>query len=136
MTSEPNASNRSITEFGKFLRRTSLDELPQLINILFGQMNFIGPRPLPKESYTTRKMRIYKDKRLSVLPGLTGLSQINGRNQASWEKKFELDLWYVENWSFFLDLKILIVTIYKVLTFHGVNQSKEITSEPFKGNKE
>ncbi len=128
------SDHQRITKLGNFLRKTSLDELPELINVLRGDMSIVGPRPL-----LVQYLKLYNNKQIKrheMKPGITGLSQINGRNQASWEKKFELDIWYVENWSFFLDLKILIVTIYKVLTFHGVNQSKEITSEPFKGNQE
>ena len=111
MTNEVNPSCRSITHFGKFLRRSSLDELPQLINILFGQMNFVGPRPLPKESYSSQEMKINRDKRLSVLPGLTGLSQINTKGKPrTTQEKLIYDLIYVKSHSFKLDAYIIVMT--------------------------
>ena len=118
--------------FGKFLRSTSLDELPELINVLRGEMSMVGPRPLLMEylpRYSNEQMR-----RHDVLPGITGLAQINGRNAASWPRKFELDVWYVDHHSMRLDLKIIATTAWKVLKRDGINQSDRISSEPFMGN--
>ena len=118
--------------FGKFLRSTSLDELPELINVLRGEMSIVGPRPLLMEylpRYSAEQMR-----RHDVLPGITGLAQINGRNAASWPRKFELDVWYVDHRSMWLDLKIIAVTVWKVLKRDGINQSDRVSSEPFMGN--
>lgn len=120
-----------ITLFGKWLRKTSLDELPQLLNILKGDMSFIGPRPLIVEylpRYTPEQAR-----RHEVLPGITGLAQIKGRNAISWEEKFKLDVWYIDNWSLWLDFKILFLTFWKVLQQEGINQEGYATSEEFKG---
>jgi carbamoyl-phosphate synthase large subunit len=118
--------------FGRFLRSTSLDELPELINVLRGEMSLVGPRPLLMEylpRYSAEQMR-----RHDVLPGITGLAQIKGRNAANWPRKFELDVWYVDHRSMWLDLKIIAVTVWKVLTREGINQSASVTSEPFMGN--
>ncbi|MDC3208778.1 sugar transferase [Pelagibacteraceae bacterium] len=126
------SDNQRITKLGNFLRKTSLDELPELINVLKGEMSIVGPRPL-----LVQYLKLYNSKQIKrhdMKPGITGLSQINGRNHASWDKKFKLDLWYVEHWNILLDVKILLITVYKVLILQGVNQSKEVTSEPFKGN--
>lgn len=120
------------TEFGKFLRQTSLDEIPQLINVLSGNMSLIGPRPLLKEYldlYSTEQLR-----RHTVRPGITGLSQVNGRNLLEWKKRFEMDLYYVDNLSFFLDFKIFSLTILKVFKREGASSSKSVTVEKFKGN--
>ncbi len=120
------------TEFGKFLRQTSLDEIPQLINVLSGNMSLIGPRPLLMEYlglYSTEQLR-----RHTVRPGITGLSQVNGRNLLEWKKRFEMDLYYVDNLSFFLDLKIFSLTILKVFKREGASSSKSVTVEKFKGN--
>lgn len=120
-----------LTGFGKFLRSTSLDELPELWNILRGEMSFVGPRPLLREYltlYTPKQAR-----RHDVMPGLTGWSQIHGRNALSWDEKFQLDLWYVENACFLLDVKILAKTIGKVLTRQGVSQAGHATTEKFTG---
>ena len=117
--------------FGRFLRSTSLDELPELINVLRGEMSLVGPRPLLMEylpRYSAEQMR-----RHDVLPGITGLAQIKGRNAASWPRKFELDVWYVDHRSMWLDLKIIAVTVWKVLTREGINQSDRVSSEPFMG---
>ena len=117
---------------GRFLRSTSLDELPELINVLRGEMSIVGPRPLLMEylpRYSAEQMR-----RHDVLPGITGLAQINGRNAASWPRKFELDVWYVDHRSMWLDLKIIATTAWKVLKRDGINQSDRVTSEPFMGN--
>ena len=118
--------------FGRFLRSTSLDELPELINVLHGEMSIVGPRPLLMEylpRYSAEQMR-----RHDMLPGITGLAQINGRNAASWPRKFELDVWYVDHRSMWLDLKIIAATVWKVLKREGINQSDRVTSEPFMGN--
>lgn len=120
-----------LTKLGKFLRLTSLDELPQLFNILKGDMSFVGPRPLLLEYlelYTPEQK-----KRHDVKPGITGWAQINGRNAIEWSQKFSLDLWYVQHYSFWLDLKIILLTLLKVMRLSGINQSNEITMEKFKG---
>ena len=116
---------------GKFIRKLSLDELPQLFNVLKGDMSFIGPRPLLMEY-----LDIYSDRqkrRHDVKPGITGWAQINGRNAISWKEKFDLDLWYVENISFMLDLKILFLTFFKVLKQDDISSNTHITTEKFNG---
>lgn len=120
-----------LTKFGKILRSTSLDELPELINILRGDMSLVGPRPLLIEylPFYNEKQR----QRHSVRPGLTGLAQVNGRNSISWEEKFEYDIKYVENISFLLDLKIILKTFLKVLKREGINSSQTVTMQKFKG---
>jgi len=120
-----------ITTFGKFLRKTSLDELPGLFNIIKGDMSFVGPRPLLIEY-----LPLYNEeqkKRHLVKPGLTGWAQINGRNAITWEQKFEYDVWYIENWSLCLDIKILLLTLVKVIRREGINQKNQVTMEKFKG---
>ncbi|TXD79101.1 sugar transferase [Algoriphagus ratkowskyi] len=120
------------TGFGKFLRQTSLDEIPQLINVLVGNMSLIGPRPLLMEYldlYSTEQHR-----RHLVRPGITGLSQVNGRNLLEWKKRFEMDVHYVDNLSFLLDFKIFLLTILKVFKREGASSSKTVTVEKFKGN--
>jgi sugar transferase EpsL len=122
-----------LTSFGRFLRSTSLDDLPQLWNVLIGEMSLVGPRPLLMrylERYTPEQMR-----RHDVLPGITGWAQIHGRNTLDWDKKFRLDVWYVDHRSFWLDLKILILTPWKVFKREGISQPGQATSEEFKGNK-
>ena len=121
-----------LTSFGKFVRKTSLDELPQLINVLKGDMSIIGPRPLLPE-YLPLYNRSQK-KRHDVKPGITGWAQINGRNAISWTKKFEYDVWYVNNISLMLDIKILLKTITKVVKSEGVNSTNSVTAEKFIGN--
>lgn len=119
--------------FGRFLRSTSLDELPELINVLKGDMSVVGPRPLLieyLERYTPEQSR-----RHEVRPGITGWAQVNGRNRISWEEKFELDVWYVNNWSFWLDVKILFLTIIKTIRREGVSAQGEATMPKFIGNK-
>ncbi len=121
-----------LTRFGKFLRKTSLDELPQLFNILKGNMSFVGPRPLLVEYlplYNAEQRR-----RHLVKPGITGWAQVNGRNTLSWEEKFKLDCWYVDHTSFHLDLKIVWLTILKVLRPEGIHQPGQATMEKFKGD--
>jgi len=123
-----------LTGLGKFLRATSLDELPELFNVLRGEMSLVGPRPLLMqylERYTPEQAR-----RHDVLPGITGWAQINGRNALTWEEKFRLDLWYVDNWSFWLDLKILALTAWKVLKREGINQPGFATAEEFMGTNQ
>ena len=121
-----------LTYFGRLVRKTSLDEIPQLINVLIGDMSIIGPRPLLPE-YLPLYNKAQK-KRHNIRPGITGWAQINGRNAISWKKKFELDVWYVNNQSMFLDLKILLLTIKKVIISDGISQKNQATVEPFKGN--
>ena len=118
-----------ITSLGKFLRRTSLDELPSLINIVRGEMSFVGPRPLLPEYL--KFYTLEESKRHLVKPGLTGWAQINGRNNSSWEKRFKFDLWYVNNFSFFIDIYILINTFWKVTFQRDINKSKVYTMPKF-----
>jgi sugar transferase EpsL len=121
-----------LTKFGSFLRKTSLDELPSLFNVLKGDMSLIGPRPL-----LMHYLPLYDEsqkRRHEVKPGITGWAQVNGRNTLTWKKKFELDVWYIENRSFWLDLKILILTFYKVIKRQGISASGEATMKPFSGN--
>lgn len=130
--SEPDEAR--LGKFGKFLRKSSLDELPELLNIIGGNMSFVGPRPLLMEYlplYTTEQARRHK-----VKPGLTGWVQVNGRNTLSWDEKFALDVWYVDNRSLFLDLKIMMMTIPKVLGLKDTSQDGHATMKPFKGNQE
>jgi len=121
-----------LTGIGKFVRKTSIDEIPQLINVLIGDMSLIGPRPLLPEYLPIFNER--QKKRHSVRPGITGWAQVNGRNAISWNKKFEYDVWYVENLSFTLDMKILFRTIKKVIISEGINTQDMATTEPFNGN--
>lgn len=121
-----------LTAVGAFVRKTSLDELPQLINVLKGEMSLVGPRPLLVAYLPLYSAR--QNRRHEVMPGITGWAQINGRNAISWEEKFEYDVWYVENISFTLDLKILLLTVLKVFKSEGINASSAMTMEKFKGN--
>ncbi|MDI7277431.1 MAG: sugar transferase [Anaerolineae bacterium] len=121
-----------LTPLGRFLRRTSLDELPELFNVLKGDMSLVGPRPLLMEyldRYTPEQMR-----RHDVLPGITGWAQVNGRNALTWEDKFALDLWYVDHQSLWLDLKILALTVWKVLRREGISHQGEATMPEFRGS--
>lgn len=121
-----------LTKFGVFLRQISLDEIPQLINVLKGEMSLIGPRPLLEEylpHYNKEQV-----KRHDVRPGITGWAQVNGRNSISWKEKFELDTWYVQNLSFALDLKILWMTVINVIKREGINSSKDEAMPKFTGN--
>jgi sugar transferase EpsL len=123
--------DQRLTPFGQFLRSTSLDELPELYNILTGDMSLVGPRPLLMEyldRYSPEQAR-----RHAVLPGMTGWAQVNGRNALSWEAKFQLDVWYIDNWSFLLDLKILGLTVAKVLGRNGISTEGHATAPEFKG---
>ena len=121
-----------LTAPGKFLRASSLDELPELFNVLKGEMSLVGPRPLLMqylERYSPEQNR-----RHAVLPGITGWAQINGRNALTWNDKFLLDVWYVDHWSIWLDIKILFLTFWKVITREGISQPGHATAEEFMGN--
>lgn len=121
-----------LTKVGKWVRSTSLDELPQLINVLKGDMSLIGPRPL-----LIKYLPLYSEnqkRRHEVKPGITGWAQVNGRNAISWNKKFEYDVWYVDHLSFLLDCKIVWRTIKKVIIREGISSDTSVTMEPFKGN--
>ena len=123
-----------LNTWGQFLRKTSLDELPELVNVLKGEMSFVGPRPLYSkylDRYTPEQMRRHEAK-----PGITGWAQVNGRNALSWEEKFALDIWYVENLSFLLDLKIIFLTAGKVLKRKGINETGQATAQEFLGSQE
>jgi sugar transferase EpsL len=121
-----------LTRLGRFLRSTSLDELPELYNVLRGEMSLVGPRPLLMqylERYSTEQMR-----RHDVAPGITGWAQVNGRNALTWDEKFKLDVWYVDHWSFWLDIRILFLTLWKILKREGISQPGHATMEEFRGN--
>ena len=123
--------DRRLTGLGRFLRGTSLDELPELFNVIRGEMSLVGPRPLLMQyldRYSPEQSR-----RHDVLPGITGWAQVNGRNALAWEDKFILDVWYVDNWSFWLDIKILFLTIWKVFKREGISQPGHATAEEFRG---
>ena len=125
--------SQRLTKVGSIVRKASLDEIPQLLNVLKGEMSLVGPRPLLIEY-----LSLYNDdqkRRHEVKPGITGWAQVNGRNAISWEEKFKLDVWYVDNQSFWLDMKILWLTIRKVLVREGINQDGRATMEPFKGSE-
>ena len=122
-----------LTRFGRILRSLSLDELPELFNILRGEMSFVGPRPLLMDYlllYSPEQMR-----RHDVMPGLTGWAQVNGRNAIDWPSRFRMDVWYVDNWSFWLDIRIIFMTVSKVVLREGVNQEGQSTVEYFKGEQ-
>ncbi|MBJ7882701.1 sugar transferase [Gelidibacter salicanalis] len=121
-----------VTKVGNFIRKTSLDEIPQLFNVLIGDMSIIGPRPLLIE-YLERYSDFEK-RRHNFRPGITGWAQVNGRNSITWKKKFELDVWYVNNVSFALDLKIVLLTIKKVVLKENINLSENVNMTPFMGN--
>jgi sugar transferase EpsL len=123
-----------LTAFGRFLRSTSLDELPELWNVLRGEMSLVGPRPLLMdylERYTAQQAR-----RHEVQPGITGWAQVNGRNALNWEERFELDMWYVDHLSLWLDIKIIGLTLYKVLRREGISEQGQATMTEFKGSSE
>ena len=121
-----------LTGFGKFLRSTSLDELPGLWNVLKGDMSLVGPRPLLMEYLPLYSLE--QARRHNVRPGVTGWAQVNGRNAISWEQKFKLDVWYVENHSLLLDIKIILLTVKKVLIRHGISADGEVTMSKFEGS--
>lgn len=121
-----------LSKFGKLLRASSLDELPELFNVLKGDMSLVGPRPL-----LVKYLPLYnaeQHRRHDVLPGITGWAQVHGRNAISWEEKFRLDVWYVDNWSLWLDLKILFMTVKKVFIHEGISAENQATTEEFHGN--
>ena len=121
-----------LTKIGAFVRKTSLDEIPQLINVIKGDMSLIGPRPL-----LIQYLSLYNEtqkQRHNIRPGITGWAQVNGRNAISWEQKFIFDVWYVENLNFLLDVKILFLTIKKVMVSEGISEEGEVTMTAFKGN--
>ena len=121
-----------LTKIGAFVRKTSLDEVPQLLNVIKGDMSLIGPRPL-----LIQYLKLYNDfqnRRHEVRPGITGWAQVNGRNAISWDKKFEYDVWYVDNISLVIDIKIIFKTIQKVIKSEGINSADAATIEPFNGN--
>lgn len=123
------ADSERLTKIGSFVRKTSFDEIPQLINVIKGDMSLIGPRPL-----MVHYLELYSDlqnRRHELKPGITGWAQVNGRNTIDWDTKFELDVWYVDNISFLLDIKIILKTIYKVLHSEGINPENDIDSEPY-----
>ena len=127
-------NEQRLPRFGKMLRATSLDEMPELWNVIKGDMSIVGPRPLLMDY-----LPLYNEeqaKRHNVRPGMTGYAQVNGRNSISWEEKFKLDTWYVENQSIWLDFKIMFQTVKKVLVKEGINQSEEVTMTRFTGNKD
>jgi undecaprenyl phosphate N,N'-diacetylbacillosamine 1-phosphate transferase len=122
---------KRLTQIGKIIRKTSLDEIPQLLNVLKGDMSLIGPRPLLVDYlplYTD-----YQNRRHEIKPGITGWAQVNGRNAISWEQKFDYDVWYVDNISFFLDIEIVLMTIQKVFKTEGISQQGHATMPYFKG---
>lgn len=122
-----------LTTVGKIVRKTSLDEIPQLINVIKGDMSLIGPRPLLPQ-YIPLYNEIQRKRHL-IKPGITGWAQINGRNAIEWNKKFDFDVWYVNNLSFSLDLKIMFITLRKVMKLEGINREGEATNSVFKGNE-
>ncbi len=125
-------SAERLTPFGRSLRSTSLDELPELFNVLRGDMSLVGPRPLRiqyLERYTPEQMR-----RHEVMPGITGWAQVNGRNAITWKQKFALDLWYVDHWSLWLDLKIIALTVWKIIKREGISPPGQATMEEFMGS--
>ena len=121
-----------ITKFGQFLRSTSLDEFPGLWSVLKGDMSLIGPRPLLVEYLPLYSK--HQARRHEVRPGMTGWAQVNGRNTISWDEKFEMDIWYVDNYSFLLDIKILLLTIKKVIKRDGISHNNHVSMNKFKGN--
>lgn len=129
----PVPDSERLTRFGKFLRHTSLDELPELINVLKGEMSLVGPRPLLMEYLSLYNPE--QARRHEVLPGITGWAQVNGRNAITWEEKFRLDIWYVDHRSMGLDLRILWKTVAGVISAAGVSHPGHATMEPFRGTK-
>jgi undecaprenyl phosphate N,N'-diacetylbacillosamine 1-phosphate transferase len=126
------ADAQRLTTIGAFVRKTSLDELPQLLNVLKGEMSLIGPRPLLPEYLPLYSA--LQNRRHDLRPGITGWAQVNGRNAISWSQKFEYDVWYVDNMSFVLDIKIIVKTLLKVIKSEGINSADSVTMGVFKGN--
>ncbi|MGJ1205397.1 sugar transferase [Sphingobacterium lactis] len=124
--------SQRLTAVGSFVRKTSLDEIPQLLNVLKGDMSLIGPRPLLVQYLPLYNQ--HQARRHEVRPGITGWAQVNGRNAISWKQKFDYDVWYVDNLSFFLDIKIFYLTVLKVIKRDGISQEGQATMEAFKGN--
>ncbi len=130
---DPLPDEKRITRLGAFLRRSSLDELPEFFNVLIGEMSVVGPRPLLMqylERYSAEQAR-----RHDVLPGVTGWAQVNGRNALTWEEKFNLDIWYVDHWSFWLDIRIIVMTIWKAFRGEGISQPGHATMPEFMGSQ-
>jgi sugar transferase EpsL len=130
---KPLPDSERLTHFGRLLRSLSLDEFPELFNILRGEMSFVGPRPLLMEYlslYSPEQAR-----RHDMVPGLTGWAQVNGRNAVDWATRFKLDVWYVDNWSFWLDIRIILMTVWKALLREGIHQEGQATMEHFKGER-
>ncbi len=123
---------KRLSHFGRFLRSTSLDELPELLNVLKGDMSLVGPRPLLLQYLARYTME--QSRRHEVKPGITGWAQINGRNAITWEEKFKLDVWYVDHWSVWLDTKIVAITLWKILKREGISQPGTATMEEFRGH--
>jgi undecaprenyl phosphate N,N'-diacetylbacillosamine 1-phosphate transferase len=126
------SDEKRLTGIGKFIRKTSLDELPQLVNVIIGNMSIVGPRPLLVEYLALYNAQ--QQRRHEVKPGITGWAQVNGRNTVAWKERFELDVWYVEHISFWVDVKILLQTVNKVFRAEGINSANAATMERFKGN--
>jgi len=131
---QPLPDSERLTPFGKKLRSSSLDELPGLLSVLKGDMSLVGPRPLLVEYLPLYS--VDQAKRHNVRPGITGWAQVNGRNAISWEEKFKLDVWYVDNQSFWLDIKILFLTVKKVFVKDGITAEGSVTAEAFRGSKD
>jgi len=123
-----------ITNFGNFIRKTSIDELPEFINVLRGEMSLVGPRPLLMQYVDRYSQQQFR--RHEVLPGITGWAQVNGRNAISWNEKFMLDIWYIDHWSVWLDIKILLLTVWKVISGEGISQPGRATMDEFMGNED
>ena len=123
---------KRLTPIGRFIRKTSLDELPQLVNVIIGNMSIVGPRPLLVEYLALYNAQ--QQRRHEVKPGITGWAQVNGRNTVAWKERFELDVWYVEHISFWVDVKILLQTVNKVFRAEGINSANAATMERFRGN--
>ena len=132
VTGSPLPDSQRITPFGKLLRSTSLDELPELINVLKGDMSIVGPRPLLVEYLPLYSH--FQSRRHDVLPGITGLAQVNGRNMISWDEKFKLDVWYVDNRSFLLDLRIILMTLFSVFARSGIDDGTGVGQDKFTGS--
>lgn len=130
---EPLSDKERVTSFGNFLRSTSLDELPELINVLKGDMSLVGPRPLLVEYIDLYSKEQFR--RHEVRPGMTGWAQVNGRNNLDWDQKFKMDVEYVDNVNLLLDIKILFLTIFKVLKRDGISKDGHVTMDKFKGNQ-